>query len=112
MRPGQAWSEILSFIKGSREALQQPSGRWVGRLAGLRLTLTLPLLSWLSHPFGMFSNQLLVSPSPTRCWLCRLSLQQYLELGAKRAASFSEQGRRVVYSIYEQYEAAKKVDWR
>lgn len=37
----------------------------------------------------------------------RLSLEQYLEVGRKRAPNFSKDTRRLVYSVYLKYEREK-----
>ena len=60
-----------------------------------------------------------IAPCPATVLLCahtadahRLSLEEYLEVGRKRAPNFDQDSRRVVYQVYEAYERKKRNDWR
>ena len=43
---------------------------------------------------------------------CRLSLEQYLDIGRKRASNFEEGDRRLVYAVWQAFEAVKQNQWR
>jgi len=68
LKPSLVFQEIMSYIKGSSEALESEKGH--------------------------------------------LKLDQYLEVGYKRAPNYTAELRRQVYAVYERYEATKVRRWR
>eukprot|EP00887_Chlorella_sp_A99_P006107 scaffold22.g6107.t1 len=83
-KPGLVWTEILSFIKA-------------------RISIALRDVAGSAE-----AVQFVVQCMKYR----RLSLEEYLEVGRKRAPNFDADSRRVVFRIYETYERVKRQRWR